>query len=484
MREMVKLRLWPALMGLIALAALAGNAVSQPAAAQSGTCSTFTPAGYSVTVCINQPQDDATLSGPATVAATVQIVGSSAKVSSLHWYLDGSYLLLDLAAPYTFLFPTDVFADGLHTLAVEARLNNGYISPLTQVQVHLGNGNATAPPNTRSFSPVLGAGEITLAAVGDAAGSRPESITVGDFIAGRNLDMVLYLGDVYEKGTYTEFFNWYGQPDQGYGRLKGITNPIVGNHEYNGAAGAADYFYFWDNIPHYYSFDAGGWHIVGLDSTSQYNQLLPGKAQYTWLANDLAANTLPCVMVMFHHPRYSVGPQGDAARTQDVWALLAQNKVEVALTGHDHSYQRWAALDASGAPDPNGITQFVSGAGGHGTQAFARSDTRMVYGSTAYGVLFMALAGDGLTYEYVTPAGQVLDAGTVTCDGAAPPPTFTPTPTATPTSTPTFTPTDTPTLLPGAPTDTPTLTPTPTPTSADNLNLLPERVYLPLIGGE
>ncbi len=46
-----------------------------------------------------------------------------------------------------------------------------------------------------------------------------------------------------------------------YSRFLSITNPTIGNHEYIGSS-TAGYFDYWNNIPNYYSFDAGGWHFT------------------------------------------------------------------------------------------------------------------------------------------------------------------------------------------------------------------------------
>lgn len=62
-------------------------------------------------------------------------------------------------------------------------------------------------------------------------------------------------GDVYEKGTETEFYNWYGQDGVLWGRFKDVTNPIVGNHEYENDV-APGYFNYWSGVPDYYSYDA------------------------------------------------------------------------------------------------------------------------------------------------------------------------------------------------------------------------------------
>ena len=96
-------------------------------------------------------------------------------------------------------------------------------------------------------------------------------------------DVFLYLGDVYEKGTYTEFYNWYGTPTVDFGRTRDVTNPAIGNHEYEGGL-AEGYFAYWNNPPNYYSYNVGGWHFIALNSTAEYNQTGTDSAQYQWLA--------------------------------------------------------------------------------------------------------------------------------------------------------------------------------------------------------
>ena len=39
------------------------------------------------------------------------------------------------------------------------------------------------------------------------------------------------------------------------------------------SATAAPYFEYWHQIPHYYSYDVGGWHVVVLDSNTEFGQL-------------------------------------------------------------------------------------------------------------------------------------------------------------------------------------------------------------------
>ena len=331
-----------------------------------------------------------------------------------------------------------------------------------------------------AFQPWLGSGAILIAAVGDGGGvNSSNAANVSNLILGQQPDILLYLGDVYEKGTASEFSTYY---EPTYGRLKAITNPVVGNHEYL-TTNAAGYFGYWGGIPSYYSYDTGGWHLVALNSVGSRAGVVPGSSQYNWLVNDLNTRSLPCTLVYYHHPRYSVGPQGDITWMKDIWPLLASKGVDVVLAGHDHSYQRWKPLDGGGNLAAGGVTSFVVGTGGHGTQAAARSDPRAAYFAKTYGALFLDLAPDNLAYRFVNLSGQPLDSGTVPCSGVtAPVPTDTPTATGTPTATetaqpggtdtptPTATSTSTPTATETASpsgTDTPTPTSTPTPTATN-----------------
>jgi hypothetical protein len=241
---------------------------------------------------------------------------------------------------------------------------------------------------------------------------------------------VTYLGDVYERGSAFEFDNWYGSKGTGaraFGRFRGITNPAVGNHEYL-TPGAAGYFDYWDNVPHYYSYDIAGWHFVSLDSNPQYDQLRPGTAQYDWLAADLGANRARCTMVYFHHPRFSVGAHENRIRLQAVWDLLAARRVTLAVTGHTHHYERWTALDGAGQPHPRGVTQLVAGAGGHELTPPVRTDGRLAALDVEAGALRLDLGDSDAAFAYVTATGEVRDSGTVGCTSTGDPlPPTTPT---------------------------------------------------------
>ena len=125
-----------------------------------------------------------------------------------------------------------------------------------------------------------------MGAVGDGASGEANAHWSSQMIDGWNPDVFLYLGDVYEKGTYTEFYNWYGTSTVDYGLIRDVTNPAIGNHEYENGS-APGYFQYWNNPPNYYSYNAGGWHFIAINSTSEYSETLLTSTQGKWLVNDL-----------------------------------------------------------------------------------------------------------------------------------------------------------------------------------------------------
>ncbi|MEO8470197.1 MAG: fibronectin type III domain-containing protein, partial [Chloroflexota bacterium] len=412
------------------MTAIAGLApLAQRVQATSNCTMTNAPSGlYTVTACISVPASGAILAGKGTVTATFTYTGTppSSPVQRAVFYLGGTYLLTDYSTPFTFTLDSSRFADASTTLEVEGvmRETPGWTSDRATIPVTLDNGQVSPPPNNNTFTPSTdgwsGSGPIVVAATGDGAGGEPDATSVSNRIAGWNPDVMLYLGDVYETGAPMEFDNWYGGPTVDYGRFKSITNPTVGNHEYIGTT-APGYTYYWDNVPHYYSYNIGSWHFISLDSTGtgQFNQTLSGSPQVDWLAADLAANTSTCTLAYFHHPVYSIGPQGNTPRLNLIWSMLADAGVDIVLTGHDHDYQRWVPLDGTGTPATLGITEFVVGTGGHGIQNFTSSNANVAaqFGTTpnALGALKLSLVAGSAGYQFINTAGSVLDSGNVSC---------------------------------------------------------------------
>jgi Big-like domain-containing protein len=322
------------LLVLLALSSLMLALFQKPVFAEGTECQSSNPGSgtYTVTVCITAPVSNAVVSGNITVIATVNVTGTNPVpgVQKVEFYLGGEYLLTDYSYPYTFELPTTKFVDGTRLLEAEALLRDQNSSSPAGINLTFSNGITQVPTNTNTFTVRSGTTPspgrpFILAAAGDGASGEPNADAVTNLIAGWNPNMFLYLGDVYNDGTPTEFRNWYGTGSNHYSRFNSITNPTVGNHEYQHIGGtqydAPGYFDYWDNVHHYYSFNAAGWHFINLDSTSQYNQTTPGTQQYDWLVQDLEANTATCTIVYFHHPVYNVGSEGESDRMHGPFSL-------------------------------------------------------------------------------------------------------------------------------------------------------------------
>jgi chitodextrinase len=410
----------------LAVCLLATGSDGTPVAASGGSCQASGPVtgAYTATVCLTDPADGATIVGNSTIAATVSFSGTSPGVRRVVFYIDGTYLLTDYTAPYTFVLPSAWLVDGVHVIEAESLLRDNFTTTRAAISLTFNNGVTQPPVNTNHFTPSTGTAPapgkpFVVGAVGDGAGGDPSADNVTNLISSWNPNLFLYLGDVYENGSMAEFYNWYGTNNE-FDRFRSISDPTIGNHEYTGGQ-APGYFWHWDNIPHYYSYNAGGWHFISLDANNNpgFNGLAPGTAQYTWLQNDLRANRLPCTIAYWHQPLYNIGNEPPAVSVAQIWALLEQNGVDAVINGHDHTYQRWTAMDASGNPDPNGMPEFIDGTGGHALGTLPGVDSRVQAAYTQFGAFRLELNQSGAAYQYVTTNGDVLDSGSFPCRGTA-----------------------------------------------------------------
>ncbi len=423
------------------LALLLPAAAPTPAAATESCTDTPTP-GYIARVCLISPETGAPLGGTVDISARVEIVSATVpapNVSKVIFRYRDDYLLSDHDAPFDMRWQTTRLVDGTGSFEIRARLSDDVVA-LHTVPLTLANGVTTVPATFKTFdvrrgtTPAPGA-RFRVAAVGDAADGSDREEAVASSIASWSPNLMLYLGDVYERGSAFEFDNWYANP-AGIGRFRDITNPTVGNHEYL-TPGAAGYFDHWGNVPRYYSVDVAGWHIATIDSSDDFGQLRPGTAQYDWLAADLAANRSHCTLVYMHHPRYAVAEGGGRAGLSKVWSLLADRRVTLAVAGHAHHYERWQPLNSSGGLDPRGVTQLVAGAGGHELTPPVLSDSRLASAVTEVGAMRLDLGPEDAGFGYVSVTGEMRDGGTIGCksSGDTLPPTTPSGLLATPTST-------------------------------------------------
>src|SRR3954470_7762996 len=133
-----------------------------------------------------------------------------------------------------------------------------------------------AAPARAADPVVVAAGDI---ACGPAeTGVFPcQQVATSGLAVGMNPRAVLALGDAqYNSGSLSDFNAFYGPS---WGRLKAITRPVVGNHEY-GSPSATGYFDYYNGAGRstgragprgdgWYSFNVGSWHLVALNTNCE-----------------------------------------------------------------------------------------------------------------------------------------------------------------------------------------------------------------------
>ncbi len=268
---------------------------------------------------------------------------------------------------------------------------------------------------------MIGAGDIASCTTpNDEATARlVDSVLVADSVA-KVPDVVFTLGDnVYESGTATEFARCFtpswGDPAK---RIMKNVRPAPGNHDYR-SPGAAPYFAYFGEAAGkagegYYSYKAGEWHVVVLNSEIIVNPAFSDaarSAQMAWLEKDLSASTALCTVAYWHNPRFSSGWHGSNRKLIPVWERLIEHKVELVLNGHDHDYERFRPQTPEGVVDTtSGLTQIVVGTGGYELRRFEtilpNSAARV---SGRPGVLLLVLGGAEYRSAFLEVGGRIWD---------------------------------------------------------------------------
>jgi len=233
------------------------------------------------------------------------------------------------------------------------------------------------------------------------------------------------LGDLaYPHGTAQEFERCFGPS---WGRFRDRIRPAAGNHDHatEDAAGYLGYFGVRAGPSGLlrYSYDLGSWHVVVLDSDCwRVGGCDLDDEQARWMRADLRAHRRRCTLAYWHRPPFSSGRYGDAkdtARVRPMWQVAVEEGVDLVLTGHEHSYERFAPMDATGAIDRDaGARLFIVGTGGGKLRRYhrPRRPTTEVRNDDTHGVLRLALRPDGYDWRFLPVRGaRFTDRGSGDC---------------------------------------------------------------------
>ena len=293
-----------------------------------------------------------------------------------------------------------------------------------------------------SGSPVpAGAAPRVIAAAGDIspASDRNDDDEVAAMIRSTiRPGALLMLGDgQYEDGTLDEYRSFYAH-SWGVRALADITYPVPGNHEYDVGRGeskqdpAAGYYEYFrrhaavdpngvGRRAGYYRFRLGRWHVFAVNSQEGF---APDPEQVRWLQDTLARSDARCELAYWHHPRWSSGAEHGGYETmQPFWSAVVNGGVDVVLSAHEHAYERFRRLSATGEPVSNrhrgpGARLFVVGTGGKGGhEGFGApaegSQVRWpAHGSgSVFGALRLRLAKRSYAWKMLDVSGSVVDEG-------------------------------------------------------------------------
>jgi len=287
--------------------------------------------------------------------------------------------------------------------------------------VALGNLAVEAPVSEAVAQTTPTPNDPVIAGAGDIANSGAGAEATAKLLDSINPTVVYTTGDnAYPNGTLSEFQTYY---EPTWGRHKAKTKPSPGNHEHHtsGASGYYDYFgaAAGERGKGYYSYNLGEWHLIALNSSISMGAT---SEQVGWLKNDLAAHTNSCTLAYFHHPLFSSGDHGNQTQVKPLWDALYSANADIVLNGHDHSYERFAPQNPSGALDTaRGIREFVVGTGGASYYPFDTIKPNSEARSTGtHGVLRLTLHAGSYDWQFIPEAGKTFtDSGSDDCHDAS-----------------------------------------------------------------
>ena len=297
-----------------------------------------------------------------------------------------------------------------------------YLAPMVPSPTAVPYDDTAAEAATSSVPATVVAQGTRIVAVGDVACAVPSTcrhMEVASLVARLNPEAFVVLGDVqYPSGLLKDFLASY---DVSFGGWMPVVYPTPGNHEMeSNRAGYDEYFRPLEDrvVVHrskdavWYSFEVGGWHFVSVDSNH------PNDAeQLAWLAANLQSSQARCSAVFWHHPRFSSGQHGSSTSMAPLWETAVNGGADIVLTGHDHNYERFAPLTASGDRAADGVVEFVIGTGGKSLRgAGRRARESEIFLSSTDGVLELTLYPDKADFRFVSTADETLDAGVLGCN--------------------------------------------------------------------
>jgi acid phosphatase type 7 len=258
------------------------------------------------------------------------------------------------------------------------------LSPATSYPYEL-RVNGTVAASGSSVRTAPGNGSIRFIAFGDSGIGSTAQRNLASRMNADTFDLAIHLGDIVYgssstsgPASYGGYQSWFFDIYRDWLKRKPFF-PSMGNHDSrsdnnNGQAyldlfvlpddaGASAYP---DHAERYYSFDYGPVHFVALDTEFAFQDPSRRQTQLAWLRADLSSTSKLWKIAFWHRPPYSAkGEHGsDLAVRQAFGPVMEQYGVQLALTAHEHLYERTVPWRESTSSARQAVTYVISGGGG------------------------------------------------------------------------------------------------------------------------
>jgi hypothetical protein len=263
----------------------------------------------------------------------------------------------------------------------EARLTG--LTPATRYPYTVvRSGTTLSSGGALTTAPAPGTGTVRFIAFGDSGVGSTAQRQLAARMTADEFDLSLHTGDVVYGseemkggGSYAQYDGWFFDIYGPWLRSRPIF-PSIGNHDDEVDYGRPyrDMFVlpdggatsgYADHAERFYSFDYGPVHFVAIDTELAFHDPARRQAQLSWLERDLATTTMPWRVAYMHRSPYSAGTEhgSDLEVRRHIGPILEKYGVQLALTAHEHIYERTIPLQeysATGGP----VTYVVTGGGG------------------------------------------------------------------------------------------------------------------------
>ena len=163
-----------------------------------------------------------------------------------------------------------------------------------------------------------------------------------------------------------------------------------------------------------YFIDYQGVRFISLDSNTEL------EAQVPWLEKTLEQNPNRWTILTFHHPMYSPASDRDNVEQRDLWKpLFDKYKVDLILSGHDHTYSRTGLVDTKNlknvptgyqqAYDPEIGTVNVVSVSGPKMYEITKGQYAKTFGENKQLYQIIDIDGDNLRFRAFTATGVLHD---------------------------------------------------------------------------